>query len=305
MLSTTRFLGLDCVQLENAALSLLVTRTTGPRVLRLRLHGQESPFAQVPDFTLDHPDGGRLHIWGGHRLWHAPELARRTYLPDDAAPEIEEVDGGLMVTQATESATGLQKSLRITLPGDQTIVVVDHVLTNHGPWPVRCAPWAITQLKLGGVAILPQATAPADAGGLLPNRQLALWPYTDVRSPHLEWGNDHILVHGDLHSGALKLGFPNSRGWLAYHWGENLFVKRARFAAGEEYFDLGSSSECYCNDRFLELETLAPASTIAPEGGVCHREVWQIHGGVSFTPAEGAVQSLIAAYGLDGASAYL
>lgn len=301
----TSFLGLDCVQLENAALSLLVTHSTGPRVLRLRLHGHESPFAEVPDFALDHPGGGRFHAWGGHRLWHAPEVARRTYLPDDAPPEIQETAGGLVVTQPTEAATGLQKSLRITLPGDGAIVVVDHILTNRGLWPVRCAPWAITQLKPGGVAILPQGAGSADAAGLLPNRQLALWPYTDVRSPHLEWGNDHILVHATLSSGALKLGFPNPRGWLAYHWGEGLLVKRACYEAGKEYFDRGSSSECYCSDRFLELETLGPASTIAPEGSICHREVWQIYGGVSFTPGEGAVQALIEAYELDAKSPYL
>ena len=118
MLATGRFLGLDCVQLANTALSLLVTRSTGPRVLRLRLHGGDSPFAEVPDFALQHPGGGLFRAWGGHRLWHAPELARRTYLPDEAPPEIQETEGGLLVVQATEAATGLQKSLRIMLPGD-------------------------------------------------------------------------------------------------------------------------------------------------------------------------------------------
>lgn len=305
MHKTTRFLGLECVQLENAALSLLVTLSVGPRVLRLQLHGRESPFAELPDFTLEHPGGGLFHVWGGHRLWHAPELARRTYLPDDAPPQIEEVEDGLIVTQPTEPATGLQKSMRITLPGDGAVVVVDHVLTNHGLWPVKTAPWAITQLKPGGVAILPQGGGPVEAGGLLPNRQLALWPYTDVRSPHLEWGNDHILVHATLRGGALKVGFPNPRGWLAYHLGEGLFVKKARFEAGEEYFDLGSSSECYCNDRFLELETLGPAGIVQPECSVHHREVWQVFDKVPFTPGERAVQALIEDYRLDEESPFL
>jgi hypothetical protein len=305
MLKTTRFLGLDCVELDNTALSLLVTQSTGPRVLRLRLHGKESPFAEVPDFSLEHPGGGRFHVWGGHRLWHAPEMARRTYLPDDAPPEIEEVAGGLVVSQPVEVATGLQKSLRITLPPDAAVVVVDHILANRGLWPVRSAPWAITQLRPGGVAILPQGRTAAGAEGLLPNRQLALWPYTDVRSPHLEWGNDHILVHASLRRGALKLGFPNPRGWLAYHWRDGLLVKWARFEPGKEYFDLGSSSECYCNDRFLELETMGPACTIGPEESVRHREVWQLYDGVSFSPEEGAIRALVEAYGLDEGAPYL
>ena len=182
---------------------------------------------------------------------------------------------------------------------------MDHILANRGLWPVRTAPWAITQLKPGGVAVLPWGPRPAAAGGLLPNRQLALWPYTDVANPHVTWGNDYILVHASLRSGALKLGFPNPRGWLAYYWHETLLVKRAGFEAGIEYWDLGSSSECYCNDRFLELETLGPAGTLEPEDSVCHREVWQLHGGVAFTPDEGALQALVETYGLDAGSPYL
>lgn len=305
MLTSTRFMGLDCVRIANAALSLLVTRTTGPRILGLRLHNQESLFAELPDFAIGPPGARQLTLWGGHRLWHAPEMARRTYLPDTAPPEIVETGSGLLITQPLETATGLQKSMLVALPGDGATVVVDHRFTNQGLWPVTCALWAITQLKVGGLAILPQVQGATDADGLLPNRHLALWPYSDVRSPALTWGNRCLLLRATLAEGAFKVGFANPRGWLAYLHGRTLFVKRARFYPDQAYYDGGSSCECYCNDRFLELETLSPVVTIPPGGSASHREVWELHGGVPPVADEAGAAALAADYGLDQESEFL
>ncbi|MCI0394152.1 MAG: DUF4380 domain-containing protein [Chloroflexi bacterium] len=305
MLAATRFLGLECVRLENNALSLLITQSVGPRIVALQPAGGGNLFAEVPELTLECPDVGRFHFWGGHRLWHAPEVSHRTYLPDDRLVTITEIDHGLQVIQLTEPQTGLQKSLHIRLPDDSATAVVDHTLTNHNLWPIESAPWAITQLKPGGVAILPQPTAPADPEGVRPNRNLVLWPYTDVNSPHIQWGNQAILVTADMLSGALKLGFPDPAGWLAYHRGKTLFVKKSRFQPGAVYYDLGSSSQCYCNPSFLELETLAPRTTIAPGQSVTHREVWEVYQDVTLAPTEVAALEMAARFSLAGGSPYL
>jgi hypothetical protein len=216
----------------------------------------------------------------------------RTYLPDDAPVDIKPIEDGLLVTQATETQTGLQKSLRIELVPGRAAVVIDHTLTNHGLWQVTCAPWAITQLKPGGVAILPQPAGPRDAGGLQPNRSIALWPYTDVTSSHINWGNRFILVTAAMESGALKIGFPNPLGWLAYHRGDTLFVKKARFQPQADYLDMNSSSQCYCDWDFLELETLGPRTTIAPGASTTHREIWELHRPVALGETEDAIQEL-------------
>ena len=117
-MKTTQFLGQECVTLENSALQLLVTRSVGPRILALRFKGGENLFAELPDAVDALPDGRLYHLYGGHRLWHAPEDLPRSYQPDDAPVEIAETADGLVVTQAPEAATGMQKSLRITLAGD-------------------------------------------------------------------------------------------------------------------------------------------------------------------------------------------
>lgn len=274
-METVEFLGQTCLVLENDSLRLLVTRSVGPRVLALIPRGGENLFAELPNLTISQPGQQDFHFYGGHRLWHAPEEPARTYLPDDQPVEVEELPSGLRLSQE-ECSNGIRKTIEVRLAGMGPRVFVTHFLTNRGPWPISCAPWAITQLKVGGVAILPQSQAQT---GVLPNRALAIWPYADLTNPGIHWGNRYILVEARMAS-PFKIGFPNPRGWLAYWWNEILFVKRAAYEPGAYYYDFGSSSECYCNDRFLELETLAPSRLLECGQSVSHHETWEVYNDV-------------------------
>ena len=289
----TQFLNQECIELGNDSLSLLITRSVGPRIISLRFNRGENLFAEIPDQTLECPGVGVLRLWGGHRLWHAPEDPRRTYLPDDNPVEVSETPNGVRVDQPVEPISGIAKSLIISLPDQESMVVVDHVLENLCAWPVELAPWAITQLKKGGFAILPQTTQAADQYGVLPNRLISLWPYTDITTPHISWGNEYIFVHALMESGALKLGFPNPTGWLAYWVDNTLFVKYAEFQRTAEYFDSGSSSECYCSPYFIELETLGPRKRLAPGESVIHREIWKLFDVADLEPGEEVVRKLV------------
>lgn len=294
-MKTTTYAGQDCCVLENAALELLVTRSVGPRLLSLRLRNGENLFAELPDFVAPCPGYGEFHFYGGHRLWYAPERLPHTYLPDDAPVEILSREDGLLCTQRPEAITGIEKSLQISLAGDAPQVLVRHTLTHRGTQEVTCAPWAITQLKTGGLAILPQAAAPAD---FLPNRSIALWPYTNMADLNATWGHHYLLVAARMVS-PFKLGFPNPRGWLAYWLNGTLFVKVAPYQPAAAYGDLGSSSECYCNDRFLELETLGPLVLLHPGESVSHVEKWYLYENVAYPHHEEDVQSLVTALRLD------
>jgi hypothetical protein len=185
--------------------------------------------------------------------------------------------------------------MEIRLQGDVPRVVITHRLSNRGLFPVTCAPWAITQLKPGGVAILPQSRQET---GVLPNRSLALWPYTNPSNQNVVWGQNYVLLRANMDT-AFKVGFPNPRGWLAYWLNDVLFVKRAKYEAQSSYFDFGSSSQCYCNDQFIELETLAPISTIDPRTSVTHVETWELYGNVDCPRDEKDVQSLVEKLGIE------
>jgi hypothetical protein len=293
-MNTVNFLGQECCVLENNTLKLLVTRSVGPRILSFQFQGKENMFAELPDFVTDCPGSGTFHFYGGHRLWHAPEEPSRTYLPDDSPVEIDEIENGLQVTQATEAKTGLQKSMEIRLLGEGQ-AMIDHHLTNRGLWDVTCAPWSLTQLKPGGLAILPQIRTNT---GVLPNRTLTLWPYTDMMNPNVHWGSNYTLVNVHVDS-PFKIGFPNPRGWLAYWWNGTLFVKRAEYQPQAAYYDWGCSSEFYCNDKFLELETLAPITAIAPNATVTHTEIWNVYDEPECPREESDMQKLVEKLGLE------
>jgi hypothetical protein len=72
-----------------------------------------------------------------------------------------------------------------------------------------------------------------------------------------------------------------------------LFVKRAKYETQSPYFDFGSSSECYCNDKFIELETLAPISTLQPGASAEHIETWELYGNVDCPRDEEDAQLLV------------
>jgi hypothetical protein len=281
-MKTVDFLGQNCVELSNGTLSILVTKSVGPRVIAMKIEDGENIFAELPDATLDYPGEGDFHLYGGHRLWHAPEDPRRTYIPDDDPVEITLLEGGLKVEQSPEGETGIRKEIQIQLAAGVNAARVTHQLTNVGLWPVTCAPWAITQVKPGGVAILPQNRELWDGNPTLPNRPLTLWPYTDINSPYIDWGNNVITIRADMKEGHLKIGFPNPRGWLAYWRSGTLFVKRSDYDIESEYYDFGSSSECYCSGAFLELETLGPKTTLKPGESTVHIETWELYTGVEW-----------------------
>lgn len=289
--SLTDYAGYPCLKLDNGAINLWLITSAGPRIIGFSLAGGDNVLAILPDLTLPTAENRVYRLRGGHRLWHAPEDRTRTYMPDDLPPLIEEIENGVRATQPLESITGIEKKICVTLPDERPRAVVEHKLTNRGIWPVELAPWAITQLKPGGLGILPQPTADT---GLLPNRRLAIWPYTNVKSPFIHWGDRFIFIEAKLENDALKIGWANPSGWLAYAVDNTLFVKEAPYQADAAYFDYGSSSECYCGEAFIELETIGPRVTLQPGQSTSHREVWSLHAGVGLTADEGAAAQIAA-----------
>ena len=158
-----------------------------------------------------------------------------------------------------------------------------------------CAPWAITQLRPGGVAILPQSL---EQPQFLANRSLAIWPYADLTSPHLTLGSRYIQVRSKMDS-PFKIGYPNPRGWQAYWLEGTLFVKKAVFNPQATYYDYGSSSECYCNASFIELETLGPIVKFEPGQSVEHTETWELYAGIEYPENETVIQKIVDRLGLN------
>ena len=79
----------NCYRLSNGILELIITADVGPRIIRFGFVGQDNEFAEFEDM-MGQTGGDEWKIYGGHRLWHAPEIPGRTYFPDNTP-----VTGGL------------------------------------------------------------------------------------------------------------------------------------------------------------------------------------------------------------------
>lgn len=269
------FHGLPAGRIQSPFLTIDYLLGAGPRLVRLLAPGgDENLLAEMPGVGWGTPHG-RYTIYGGHRLWVAPETPEITYLPDDHPPQIEAGEGWVTLTQPGEPPSGVRKSLSVKLAADRPHARLTHCLTNLGQSPIELAPWAITQLAPGGVALLPQPSGPADEAGVLPNRRLAFWPYTRLQDERLRLGDALLRVSAPVqpHS-PFKIGYFNPHGWLAYRRGGWLFVKRAPHQEGAPYPDYGCNAEVYTDGQVLELETLGPLLRIPPGETVTHEEEW-------------------------------
>lgn len=273
------FQGLPTRILNNGLLSLEVLAEAGPRIVRLSAFGKDNLFADIPT-TVSTPYGD-FFFRGGHRLWHAPEALPRTYIPDNDGVSIEELTDGVRLNGSTEIGTGITKVIEIHLSVDRAVVTLKHILRNDSLWQVELAPWALTMFRLGGTVILPQPIGNADQNGLLNNRILALWPYTHINDPRLVLRDDFILIHATPSPSPFKLGYYNPHGWMAYWLDGILFRKTFDISSEAAYPDGGCNAESYCNDRFVELESLGSLVRLEAGGVVNLTETWELYPGLN------------------------
>ncbi|NTU56172.1 MAG: hypothetical protein HGA79_07975 [Anaerolineales bacterium] len=255
------------------------------RILGLTPKGKTNLFADLSHEPPIPTPFGDFHFHGGHRLWHAPEAMPRTYAPDTGELKITDLPNGVVLETQTEPGTGIRKRIEIHLTPDKPSVTLTHTLINDGLWAVELAPWAITQFRLGGTAILPMPIGNVDAAGLLPNRQLTFWSYARINDPRLILRDDFILFRADALP-PFKIGYFNPHGWLAYHVDGILFRKTFDAQANAIYPDNNSNAELYCDHRFVELESLDPIGKLEPNAEVYHHETWDIFEGLDSLPSD-------------------
>jgi hypothetical protein len=268
-LETVSFEGHDGVRLENGDVAIVVTISAGPRVLGMLVEG-ENLFAVLPDATLDTPHGERFRFLGGHRLWVAPEVPSITYRPDDRPCAVTEVEHGVGV-EAPPDGAQVAKAIWVRRASDGWIV--DHVVRNTSRRSLTIAPWAITQLRTGGDAVL---GIPSSGDGPQADRSLVLWPYTDLGDPRIRFGRNEVRVDAARNGPPLKLGAAPSDGWLVYELGNHRFEKRVDVDPNATYADRGAVVQVYLCDEFCELETLGPLEVVPPGGSITHRERWMV-----------------------------
>jgi len=277
----------NCYQLSNGIVELVVTTDVGPRVIRFGFVGETNEFKEFTSM-LGKTGGDEWHIYGGHRLWHAPESTPRTYFADNHPVRLEAQSDFVRVIQPTEPMTGIRKEMDIRVEAGAAHVQVTHRLRNEGCWVVKLAPWALSVMAPEGTAVLPLPPRGTHPEMLQPVNALTLWAYTDMSDPRWTWGQKYILLRQDSNARVpQKAGAWVPDGWAAYARHGHLFVKTFQPVPGASYPDLGCSTEIFTNAEMLELETLGPLVELQPDAAVEHVEHWFLFRDVP-TPASDA-----------------
>ena len=266
----------QCIKLENLLVDLVVTTDVGPRIIRYGYLGEENEFYENPE-DQGKSGGSNWRVYGGHRLWHAPETHTRTYWPDNEPVDWQDHGDFVRVIQAVERNTGIQKEIDIRLSPVDTHVRIVHRLRNTTLWDVRLAPWALTVMSSGGTAILPMPPRGSHPEYINPVNSLALWPYTDLSDPRFIWGRQYVMLRQDpLVKLPQKIGACIPSGWAAYARRGHLFFKKFAYDPEAVYPDFGSTVEVFTNDQMLELETLGALQVIQPGASIEHVEDWYL-----------------------------
>lgn len=262
-----------CVEIKNGAVRLLVTVDVGPRVLFYGKLEGENQFVELdPHEGKIGAEGYRLY--GGHRLWHSPEDEHRTYIPDNSPVEWFEEGGYGVFLQKTEAFTQIHKTLKIQLSEQNSEVKIIHGLKNMGAWPITLSPWTVTMLAPGGEAFLPFATQDT---GLLPNRRISLWAYSNLNDERLMLREDQIRVAcNPAKKEPFKIGTNVEALFAGYTNNGITFEKSYEFDTHARYPDGGVNAEIYVNGSYLELEALGALQTLDRYQETTLTEIWRL-----------------------------
>ena len=298
----------NCIKVSNGSIELIATSDVGPRIIYFGYVGGNNMFFEVEEDS-GKTGGNDFRLYGGHRLWHAPQDDRRTCEIDNSQIEWTIQGNTLILSQPTDPWTLIEKKMEISMFPDEDKVIVNHRLINKGAWDVGLSAWAITQVTSGGLEIIPFSNRDT---GVNPDRTIALWPWTNMNDPKVTWGKNYILIkqlnisnkpreimlstdedRWGCWTNPFKIGLSNYEGWVAYINDNSLFVIRHNHLPEAVYTDGGSSFETYSCDYLTEMETLSPLVQIKPDCSIEHEETWFLYKNVEEPIDENAVDNSI------------
>lgn len=261
----------ECLKVTNGKVDIIAALGFGIRILHFGLAGMDNVFCLAPGVKVRAGEA-EWSAYGGHRLCLSPEEMPKTYFPDDLPISYEIKNDTVILTQPLDGWANIAKRLEFTISDNKANVL--HSITNRNDHPIEFAVAAVSMMAPGGIEIIP-FTGPDT--GLTNNRNVSVWPYTDMNDSRVKWLKDHIvLTHDSSVKAPFKIGVDNKSGWAAYVNGQNVFIKRYRYIEEEKYPDNNVSYETYTCDYTTEMETLSPLKSVAPGESLEHTEEWSV-----------------------------
>lgn len=272
-----------CLCIENGLIELYVTIDIGPRIIKFNLKGKENMLYEDKQLLVyrDEPNlkemfgkDARWNVYGGHRFWVSPEKHPQTYYPDNDPVEYSVDENKFSFYAPKQVFTGWQEIIEITVAEDDAKVSVKHILTNMSDRPQKAAIWALSVADTGSIAYVKQSNIQT---GLLPNRLLMLWPYSDYKDNRFYMDNEYVgLVQDPEIEQPFKLGTNNTDGVIVCANHGTAFKISYDCISNAEYADNGCSFESYLCKYYLELEAFSPLQILQPGQNCEFTEKWEL-----------------------------
>ncbi|EGG24852.1 hypothetical protein DFA_03097 [Cavenderia fasciculata] len=266
-----------CYRIRWHHFNAIVVSDVGPRILSLTFDNDQSNlFFEQPD-DFGNVGGDKWRLYGGHRLWHAPEVSPRTYYPDNEKIDVTIANDHVILTQPIEKTNNIAKQITIYGRGganqSNAHLEIVHQLTNHNQWAVPIAPWAVTVMAARTKSILPMGVD--DPQGLQPKSSISIWNYTKLKDERITLGMKYLLAQqNSTMKDANKVGVRSSNGWSASVNDQYLFIKRISQLSQNHVVDLGANIEAYMSPDYLELETIGALTQLEPKASASLTEKW-------------------------------
>ena len=292
------------LRIQGPTTELVITLDVGPRIIRYAFHDGKNVFVEMPE-QLGGMGEKEWMIRGGHRFWTAPE-GDHSYEFDNVPVTWKKLsETAVEIVQPASTQFGFQKTLRVEMLAGETMRIT-HLLTNPGGKALEVSPWSLSVMRPGGVALIPQPpldlhpsefpegrdTQPEE---FLPNRELVLWPFTDLTDGRYAFSEHFLRVTYLPERPATKLGLKLPTGWVAYQNAEDVFAKHFTYDPAQPYPDRGSNFELFTNIAILELESLAPSVPLKPGATAQHVEHWTLKKSPADLRGENAAKSFFEA----------
>jgi len=268
----------ECVIIEANQKKLIVTTSLGPRII---FYGKDDVNIFHEDdldsihvggefFDKNLPGLGIWHLYGGHRLWKAPEYMD-TYYPDNKRVDFKILkDNEVLFISDKEITTGLRKSILIKMDDMGDVVVEQKIENVDGKIQTPIAAWGITVLDKSAKV---EIELPKEDTGFLPNKNVAYWSYTKINDERINLSTEYLKIEQKGVSEPLKVGTYSLSGVEANVKGMSFSIKTDKIEG--TYPDLNCNVECYVKD-YVEVEMLSPLQIVAKGESLVHKEYWTL-----------------------------
>ncbi len=273
------------LSLSNGIIEAYVTIDVGPRIIRFGfIDGQnimcDNRNVMAPKDDKEFQDffgcGKKWEILGGHRIWTSPESYPHSYYPDLDPVKYEVIENGAIFTPNAEVENGMQKQLEIKMNPNSADMQVTMRVTNIASTAQEFSIWGLTVSAQHGTLIIPMNT---NDTGLLANRNISVWPYTNLADSRVHFGKKYVTLRQDINiDQSFKLGFNLNDAKVYYCLGNDVFCKSYEtIHPYEKYPDNNCSFETFTNNGFIEVESLSPLKLVEPNETVSLTENWSMH----------------------------